>query len=172
MITRSSLLAKKRNLRSVATKPAGKRKCTKSGRSGRKAKQFSTQNLPRFKTKSRATQTDHVVAQTGHVVAHLETRHFSTQTTPGLEPFAGTYTTADNNKEKCLSAQDRLDKCMRRGFHWTPEMLVVMLRFLYYLVASLNWSWTQACYKASQVFKLHKDNVFVLAKAHRDSTLD
>lgn len=132
------------------------------------------EGITRTKLVSRATQTLSIVPpETTPVVSPVvTTRHQMTQTTSELEPYAGTYTTSDRVKQQCINAQERLDKCMRPGYHWTSEMIVVMLRFLYHLVVGVNWTWTQACYKTSTIFKLKTNTVFSLAKSHRNSTLN
>ena len=48
-------------------------------------------------------------------------------------------------------------------------MIMLLLKFVYHFVVQLNWGWTQACYKASEVFGTKPDNVFKLARTHRDS---
>ena len=112
-------------------------------------------------TESRATQTNSVSQRTVY-----------TQTTSTLEPPAGTMTVADRMKDKCMDAQTRLGNCIPRGFHWTSLMVLLLLKFVYHFVVSLNWSWTQACVKAAEVFGIKEVNVFTLAKMHRDSDSD
>lgn len=96
----------------------------------------------------------------------------STQTTSTLEPPAGTYTVGDKMKEDCMAAQTRLFKCIPKGFHLTSLMILVVLKFTYYCIVRMNWSWTQACYKTAEIFGIKTANVFKLARTHRDSGSD
>ena len=48
-------------------------------------------------------------------------------------------------------------------------MVLVLLRFIYYFVVDMNWSWTRTCGQASQVFGIQRNTVFALGRMHRDS---
>ena len=99
----------------------------------------------------------------------------STQT--GTELFAkapsraGTYTVKDRDVDECLLAREHLDNAIPSGFHWTSLMILVVLRFIYYAVAELQWSWHASCHQVAVIFKLKRQTVQTMGKLHRESVL-
>ena len=83
--------------------------------------------------------------------------------------MAGTYTTNDRCKDKCINALSRLRKTTPVGFHWTSLMITVLLRFVYHAVVNLNWSWSGACKEAGNIFHLKPHTVHKMGMLHRDA---
>ena len=46
----------------------------------------------------------------------------------------------------------------------------MVLKLVYFLVVTMNWTWIKSVYKASEIFGIHKQNVFKMAKGHRDNS--
>lgn len=140
---------------SRVNQPKGKRKVALGGSKGRKARRFNSANL-RSGKKSKYTQTDPVLTQRKSVT-------HGTQTTNGyLQASAGTYSTADRCKDKCLAALGRLRDTTPPGFHWTKLMLVVVLRFVFHAVVHLNWSWSSSTQEAGRIFNIRSRNVQIV----------
>ena len=103
----------------------------------------------------------------------------TTTTTQGTQtvvnhfvPLSGTYSVADRIKDECVDGLNRLRKTTPTGFHWTSHMIVVLLRFLYYCVVKLNWSWRASCDMCSDIFNVNAATVGKLGKLHRQASAD
>ena len=86
-----------------------------------------------------------ISTQTDPKMFEQHTCHKSTQAstnTSTLVPLTGTYSANDRRKSLCITGLDRLRKVTPKGFHWTSLMITVLLRFVYYAVVKLNWSWS------------------------------
>ena len=91
-----------------------------------------------------------------------DTRNASTQTIvhDKLHPKASTYTRGDVRKDKAIGALQRLKKATPLGFHWTSNMILVLLRFTFGLLVSFNWGWTQAVTTIADLCCVRKHTVF------------
>lgn len=93
------------------------------------------------------------------------TRDASTQTIvhDKLLPKAGTYTRGDVRKDQAIGALQRLKKATPLGFHWTANMILVLLRFTFGLLVNFNWGWTQAVTTVADLCFVRKHTVFKFA---------
>ena len=120
----------------------------------------------------KATQTDPTGPEPPipHVV---DQQHRHTQTTVGhLEALSGTYSAGDQRKDACIHGLARLRKVTPPGFHWTSLMITVLLRFVYYAVVHLNWSWHASSDCASEIFNVRIQTVKKFGTLHLQSPED
>ena len=103
----------------------------------------------------------------------VEQQSKATQTTiTKLVPLAGTYSVGDRRKDSCIDGLRRLRKVTPPGFHWTALMITVLLRFVYYAVVKLNWSWNTSCDTASDIFSVNVATVRKFDNLHLQTPED
>ena len=87
-------------------------------------------------------------------------------------PLSGTYSLGDRMKDDCIEGIARLRKVTPSGFHWTSQMITVLLRFVYHAVVNLNWSMSAACKEAGTIFNLKVKTVRQMATLHLQAPAD
>ena len=86
-----------------------------------------------------------------------------------LLPKTGTFTRGDKHKQLSTAALTRLKQATGSGFHYTSQMILIMLRFTFDLIVSFNWGWTQAIETAAKLCNVKTNNMFTLANNYIES---
>ena len=86
-----------------------------------------------------------------------------------LLPKSGTFTRGDKHKQLATKALVRLKEATGSGFHYTSQMILVMLRFVFGLLVHFNWSWTQAIVTTAKLCNVKTNNMFTFAKTYIES---
>ena len=81
---------------------------------------------------------------------------------------AGTYSSKDKCKDNCIVGLQRLRHATPKGFHFTSEMILIVLRFVYHAVVNLNWSWNASCNEASAIFNIKRHTVHKMGMLHME----
>ena len=87
-------------------------------------------------------------------------------------PKAGSYTVADRMKTKCSTGLERMRGVVKKNYHWTSMMVVLLLRVLFNLVVKLNWGWTAAVGMTSELLQVRTNTVFKLANNYLQSDVN
>ena len=175
--------------RSRRSKPKGKRKVAQAG--GRKKRRKRKVNMSGLKGHAKFVcrcQNGCVCAKVSPVVnisvavqtesraepAVKNTRTVGTeiQEHSNMLPKAGSYTAGDKKKEQAFDALKRMRLVVRKNIHFTPIMVVLLLRVLFTLMSKFNWGWTSAVGMASELFHVRTNTVFTLGKNYLKSDVN
>ena len=87
-------------------------------------------------------------------------------------PKAGTFTAGDIIKTKAHIALGRMHRVVKKNFHFTSIMIVLVLRVLFNLIVKFNWGWTQAVGMTAELMQVKTNTVFAVGNNYLESTVD